>query len=63
MEIKYFNHEDNIAKILDRIVTMCKQNGFDEAAQKGEEALKKYIKTKGKKIDSNLKNTPLVLLR
>lgn len=46
MEDHLLEHEENIAKILDRFVTVCKQNGLSELADKGERVLKHYHHTK-----------------
>ncbi|MFX0026434.1 MAG: hypothetical protein ACFE8M_08450 [Candidatus Hermodarchaeota archaeon] len=39
-------HEENIAKVLDRIVSLCKQTGLTDLAEKGEQVLKYYSKSK-----------------
>lgn len=39
-------HEENIAKVLDRIVSLCKQTGLTDLAKKGEQILKYYSKSK-----------------
>jgi hypothetical protein len=46
MENEFVNHEENIAKILNRVVTLCKQTGLSELAKKGEDVLKNYQKSK-----------------
>jgi len=42
-------HEENIAKVLDRIVLLCKQTGLKDLAKKGEHTLKNYSKLKNLK--------------
>ncbi|MGB5912813.1 MAG: hypothetical protein WBH31_16595 [Promethearchaeia archaeon] len=39
-------HEENIAKVLDHIVSLCKQTGLIDLAKKGEQVLKYYSKSK-----------------
>jgi len=39
-------HEENIAKVLDRFVSLCKQTGLIDLAKKGERTLKNYSKLK-----------------
>jgi len=39
-------HEENIAKILNRVVSLCKENGLRDLAEKGEKVLKNYSKSK-----------------
>jgi len=39
-------HEENIAKILNRVVLLCKQSGLIDLAKKGENTLKKYSGSK-----------------
>ncbi|MFX1496693.1 MAG: hypothetical protein ACFFBH_04120 [Promethearchaeota archaeon] len=39
-------YEENIAKILNRVVTLSKQSGLIDLAKKGEHALRKYYKSK-----------------
>jgi len=46
MEGKLVKHEENIAQILDRVVSLCKKNGFFELAEKGESTLKKFNRAK-----------------
>ncbi|MFW9936985.1 MAG: hypothetical protein ACFFA8_13145 [Promethearchaeota archaeon] len=46
MENNFLKHEENIAKILNRVVSLCKQTGLTELANKGEEVLKNYNKVK-----------------
>jgi len=46
MEGNLVKHEDNIAKILDRVISLCKKNGFSELAEKGENTLKKFNQAK-----------------
>ncbi len=41
-----FKHEENIAKILGRIVSLCKQTDLTGLAKKGEQVLKNYDKAK-----------------
>ncbi|MFW9770809.1 MAG: hypothetical protein ACFFFB_05320 [Candidatus Heimdallarchaeota archaeon] len=43
---KIQEHEENIAKILDRVISFCKQSGFIDLAQKGEYTLRKYSNSK-----------------
>lgn len=42
MEERSINHEENIAKILDRVVSLCKQSELMDLAKKGERVLKAY---------------------
>jgi len=46
MEEKFLKHEENIAKILGRIVSLCKQTELTNLAKKGEQVLKNYDKAK-----------------
>ncbi|MFX0058558.1 MAG: hypothetical protein ACFE85_00170 [Candidatus Hodarchaeota archaeon] len=46
MENEFLKHEENIAKILNRVVSLCKQTGLSELAKKGEDVLKNYDKLK-----------------
>jgi len=46
MERNLERHEENIAKILDQVVSLCKKNGFSELAEKGENTLKKFNQAK-----------------
>jgi hypothetical protein len=46
MENEFLKHEENIAKILNRVVSLCKQTGLIELANKGEEVLNNYNKVK-----------------
>ncbi len=46
MEEKFLKHEENIAKIIGRIVSLCKQTDLTDLAKKGEQVLKNYDKTK-----------------
>jgi len=46
MENEFLKHEENIAKILNQVVSLCKQSGLSELAKKGEEVLKHYDKAK-----------------
>ena len=46
MEENFSKHEDNIAKILGRIVSLCKQTELNNLAKKGEQVLKNYDKAK-----------------
>jgi len=39
-------HEENIAKILSRVISISKQNQLVDLAKKGERALKNYNKSK-----------------
>ena len=39
-------HEANIVKIYSRVVAQFKEEGFSELAKKGENIIKKYLKTK-----------------
>ncbi len=46
MEEKFLKHEENIAKILGRVVSLCKQTDLTDLAKKGEYVLKNYDKAK-----------------
>lgn len=46
MEEKFLKHEENIAKILGRVVSLCKQTDLTDLAKKGEHVLKNYDKAK-----------------
>lgn len=46
MEEKFSKHEENIAKILGHIVSLCKQTDLTALAKKGEQVLKNYDKAK-----------------
>lgn len=46
MEENFLKHEENIAKILGRIVSLCKQTDLADLAEKGEQVLKNYDKAK-----------------
>ncbi len=46
MEEKFLKHEENIAKILGRVVSLCKQTDLTDLAKKGEQVLKNYDKAK-----------------
>lgn len=39
-------YEENIAKVLNRIVSLCKQSGLKDLAKKGEHTLRKYSNSK-----------------
>ena len=39
-------HEENIAKVLDHIVSLCKQTGLTDLAKKNKQILKYYSKSK-----------------
>jgi hypothetical protein len=42
MEENSLIYEKNIAKILDRVISLCKQSNLTDLAKKGEEVLKTY---------------------
>jgi hypothetical protein len=46
MEENFLKREENIAKILGRIVSLCKQTDLTDLAKKGEKVLKNYDKAK-----------------
>lgn len=46
MEENFLKHEENIAKILNRVVSLCKQTDLTDLAKKGEQVLKNYDKAK-----------------
>jgi len=46
MEERLVKHEENIAKILDRVVSLCKKSELTDLAKKGEQVLKAYENTK-----------------
>lgn len=46
MEDVLSKHEENIAKILDRVVSFCKQANLIDLAKKGEDVLKSYQNAK-----------------
>ena len=46
MEENFLKHEENIAKILGRVVSLCKQANLTDITKKGEQVLKKYDKAK-----------------
>jgi hypothetical protein len=35
-------HEENIANILNRVISLCKKTGYLDVAKKGEKILKNY---------------------
>ena len=46
MEENSLSHEENIVKILDRVVSLCKQSNLTDLAKKGEHVLKTYENAK-----------------
>jgi hypothetical protein len=46
MEENFLKHEENIAKILSRVVSLCKQTDLTDLSKKGEQVLKNYDKAK-----------------
>ena len=46
MEELLVKHEENIAKILSRIISLCKQTELTDLAKKGEQFLKTYENAK-----------------
>jgi hypothetical protein len=46
MEERLIIHEENIAKILGRVISLCKQTDLTDLAKKGEQVLKTYEKAK-----------------
>ncbi|MCK4383907.1 MAG: hypothetical protein KAW66_11475 [Candidatus Lokiarchaeota archaeon] len=46
MEENSLRHEKNIAKILDRVISLCKQSNLTDLAKKGEQVLKTYENAK-----------------
>ena len=46
MEESLIKHEKNIAKILGRVISLCKQTELTDLAKKGEQVLKAYENTK-----------------
>jgi hypothetical protein len=45
MEPKFHENDENIAKLLDKVVTMCRQTGLSELATKCDKILKNYQKS------------------
>ena len=46
MEERLVKYEENIAKILDRVISLCKQTDLTDLAKKGEQVLKTYENAK-----------------
>jgi len=46
MEENSLRYEKNIAKILDRVISLCKQSNLTDLAKKGEQVLKTYENAK-----------------
>jgi hypothetical protein len=46
MEEHVIKHEENIAKILGRVISLCKQTELTDLAKKGEQVLKAYESAK-----------------
>ena len=46
MQDNVINHEENIAKILNRVVSLCEKTGLSELVKKGEKVLENYDKSK-----------------
>jgi hypothetical protein len=46
MEERLIKHEENIAKILGRVISLCKQTDLTDLAKKGEQVLKTYENAK-----------------
>ncbi len=46
MQDDIINHEENMAKILNRVISLCEKTGLRELAKKGEKVLKNYDKSK-----------------
>lgn len=42
------NHEKNIEKLFDRIISLFKQNGLTDLSEKWDKILKNYYNNKGK---------------
>ena len=45
MEPKFPENDENIAKLLNKVVTMCRQTGLSELATKCDKILKNYQKS------------------
>ena len=46
MEESLIKHEENIAKILSKVISLCKQSNLTDLAKKGEQVLKTYDNVK-----------------
>jgi hypothetical protein len=46
MEEHAIKHEENIAKILGKVISLCKQTDLTDLANKGEQVLKAYENAK-----------------
>jgi len=46
MEERLVKHEENIAKILGRVISLCNQTDLTDLAKKGEQVLKTYENAK-----------------
>lgn len=46
MEERLIKHEENIAKILGNVISLCKQTELTDLAKKGEQVLRAYENAK-----------------